>query len=117
MSSTSTNGSPTSPTLLARTERELEHATGDDAAAALLTELRGYAGTASFAQGAGAVAVDAAALLLPIHVRTADFEMRLFCTYMTLGTPRDVTLQELRVEHSFRRMRSRSGCGGAVTAS
>jgi transcriptional regulator with XRE-family HTH domain len=86
--------------LLARTERELAHAAGDDAAAALLAELRGYLATAS-AAGAGAAAVDAADLLLPIHVRTADVEMRLFCTYMTLGTPRDVTLQELRVETFF----------------
>ena len=103
--------------MLARTERELEHATGDDAAAALLTELRGYAGTASFAQGAGAVAVDAAALLLPIHVRNADFEMRLFCTYMTLGTPRDVTLQELRVETFFPADAESERVWRAVTAS
>ncbi len=79
----------------------------------------GLRGHASFAQGAGAVAVavDAAALLLPIHVRTADFEMRLFCTYMTLGTPRDVTLQELRVETFFPADAESERVWRAVTAS
>jgi hypothetical protein len=40
-------------------------------------------------------------LLLPIHIRKDDIEMRLFSTIMTLGTPRDVTLPELRVETFF----------------
>jgi hypothetical protein len=30
-----------------------------------------------------------------------DFELRLFTTIMTLGTPQDVTLQELRIETFF----------------
>jgi len=40
-------------------------------------------------------------LLLPIHIRKHDLELRLFSTIMTLGTPQDVTLQELRVETFF----------------
>ena len=40
-------------------------------------------------------------LLLPIHIRRGDVELRLFSTIMTLGTPRDVTLQELRIETFF----------------
>ena len=44
---------------------------------------------------------DVADLLVPIHVRKNDLELRLFCTYMTLGTPPDVTLQELRIETFF----------------
>jgi hypothetical protein len=43
----------------------------------------------------------AADLLLPIHVKTDAFELRLFSTIMTLGTPQDVTLQELRIETFF----------------
>ena len=39
--------------------------------------------------------------LLPIHIRTDDIELRLFSTIMTLGTPQDITLQELRVETFF----------------
>jgi len=40
-------------------------------------------------------------LLLPIHLRTNDLELRIFSTIMTLGTPTDVTLQELRIETFF----------------
>jgi len=40
-------------------------------------------------------------LLLPIHIRKGDIELRLFSTIMTLGTPQDVTLQELRIESFF----------------
>ena len=38
---------------------------------------------------------------MPIHIRQSELELRLFCTYMTLGTPQDVTLQELRIETFF----------------
>lgn len=44
---------------------------------------------------------DVADFLVPIHVRKNDLELRLFCTHMTLGTPQDVTLQELRIETFF----------------
>jgi transcriptional regulator with XRE-family HTH domain len=85
--------------LLGRAERELGHATDDETAGALLTELRDYTGpslrhSASAPPGAGD-------LLLPIHVRTNGLELRLFSTIMTLGTPQDVTLQELRIETFF----------------
>jgi transcriptional regulator with XRE-family HTH domain len=85
--------------LLSRAERELDPASGDATATALLAELRDYAGPAVAARpSAPLVAAD---LLLPIHVRTAAFELRLFSTIMTLGTPQDVTLQELRIETFF----------------
>ena len=45
--------------------------------------------------------ISAANLLLPIHIRKGNLEMRLFSTIMTLGTPQDVTLQELRIETLF----------------
>jgi len=40
-------------------------------------------------------------LLLPIHIRTGDLDLRLFSTVMTMCTPRDITLQELRIETFF----------------
>lgn len=89
--------------LLGRAERELAPAAHDPRAAALLDELRGYAGPTPAARtpaphGGPSLAGD---LLLPIHVRRDGVELRLFSTIMTLGTPRDVTLQELRIETFF----------------
>ena len=85
--------------LLDRAERELTHPTTDATGARLLEEIRGYGGVPS--------AVDRAAhvrpgdLLLPVHIRHDGLELRLFSTIMTLGTPHDVTLQELRIETLF----------------
>ncbi|HJZ76010.1 MAG TPA: helix-turn-helix transcriptional regulator [Vicinamibacterales bacterium] len=85
--------------LLGRAERELGFATDDETAVALLNELRGYAGDAVSQRSSAALS--AGDLLLPIHLRTNDLELRIFSTIMTLGTPRDVTLQELRIETFF----------------
>ncbi len=85
--------------LLTRTERELDVTTNDPVGAALLDELRGYNGPSAHEAGTGRSS--AADLLVPIHVRKGDLELRLFCTFMTLGTPQDVTLQELRIETFF----------------
>ena len=40
-------------------------------------------------------------LLLPIHIRKGDLDLRLFSTIMTLCGPQDITLQELRIETWF----------------
>jgi len=85
--------------LLSRAERELGAAPDDDAAAALLAELRGYGAAA--ADRSPAPRVTPSDVLLPIHIRTADLELRVFSAIMTLGTPHDVTLQELRIETFF----------------
>ena len=74
---------------------------------ALLEELRGYMGPAS----RSAATATAGDLLLPIHLKVGDVELRLFSTIMTLGTPRDITLQELRIERSSRRTPRRKRCG------
>jgi transcriptional regulator with XRE-family HTH domain len=84
--------------LLARAERELEHAERDEAAAALLAEIRGYAAPDPQPSAPHLTAAD---LLLPIHLLVNGVGLRMFSTIMTLGTPRDVTLQELRVETFF----------------
>jgi transcriptional regulator with XRE-family HTH domain len=39
--------------------------------------------------------------VLPIYFRRNDTSLRLFTTIATLGTPRDVTLQEIRIECFF----------------
>jgi MmyB-like transcription regulator ligand binding domain len=39
--------------------------------------------------------------VLPIHFRQDATSLRLFTTIATLGTPRDVTLQEIRIEFFF----------------
>jgi len=38
---------------------------------------------------------------IPVHVKKGDVELRLFTTITTLGTPIDLTAQELRVESYF----------------
>ena len=39
--------------------------------------------------------------MLPIHIRNGDLDLRLLSVIMTLRRPKDVTLQELRVEAWF----------------
>ena len=43
----------------------------------------------------------AIAPVLPVHFRKGNTSLRLFTTVATLGTPQDITLQELRVECFF----------------
>lgn len=85
--------------LLGRAERELAQMQNDDTASALLVELRGYAGLAPSHRPSATIS--AGDLLLPMHLKMGDLELRLFSTIMTLGTPQDVTLQELRIETFF----------------
>jgi transcriptional regulator with XRE-family HTH domain len=85
--------------LLGRAEREFARFTGDDTAAALLRELKEYAGPGT--QQPPRTSLEMTDLLLPVHLRRGDMELRLFSTIMTLGTPQDVTLQELRIETFF----------------
>jgi hypothetical protein len=85
--------------MLGRAERELGQSRDDDAAVALLAELRSY--VAPCLHDRASRAVSAADLLLPIHIRKDQIDLRLFSTIMTLGTPQDITLQELRIETFF----------------
>jgi transcriptional regulator with XRE-family HTH domain len=84
--------------LLARAERELGELNDEGAAAALLKEIRAYAGPARQHRAA---AIGPADVLLPVHIRRDGVDLRLFSAIMTLGSPQDVTLQELRVETFF----------------
>ena len=83
--------------MLALAERELGHDEDDQPAAELLRELREYAGGGEVERSAG----EPERLLLPVHIRAEGLDLRLFSTIMSLGSPRDVTLQELRIETFF----------------
>jgi transcriptional regulator with XRE-family HTH domain len=67
--------------------------------AALLERLLSYDGVRPLLK---AIAADGAAgPVLPMHFRKDDISLQLFTTIATLGTPQDVTLQELRIESFF----------------
>ena len=93
------NWTDVAPLLLDRARRELGSPAGDASAGDLLAELRGYAAGLPLRARTGPLQADE--VLLPIHIRRDGFELRLFSTIMTLGTPQDVTLQELRIETFF----------------
>jgi transcriptional regulator with XRE-family HTH domain len=92
------NWDEVSRTMLTRAERELREA-NDSEATALLSEIHGYVGPSQHPRPSSVLSVGD--LLLPIHIRKDDLELRLFSTIMTLGTPQNVTLQELRIETFF----------------
>jgi len=74
-------------------------ADGSIETAALLDRLMGYKGVrAALKLGAGKTD---ASPVLAMHFRKHDTSLRLFTTIATLGTPQDVTLQELRIECFF----------------
>lgn len=77
-------------------ERLRHEATGDPGGAAtvLLDELRRYGSL----PGARDVGVGEPRLLIPVHLRRGDLELRFFTTIASLGTPIDVTAHELRIE-------------------
>jgi len=74
-------------------------ADGTAETAALLERLLAYDGVQSVVKTFAADV--AAAPVLPMHFRKGDISLRLFTTIATLGTPQDVTLQELRIESFF----------------
>lgn len=67
--------------------------------AALLERLRAYDGVAAALQSAAADAPHAP--VLPMLFQKDDTTCKLFTTIATLGTPQDITLQELRIESFF----------------
>jgi len=84
--------------LLSRAELDLG-STEDAVGAALLAEIRSYA--SALAATDSHTAPRHRDLLLPLHIRMGEIDLRLFSTVMTLCTPHDVTLQELRIETFF----------------
>jgi transcriptional regulator with XRE-family HTH domain len=86
------------PIMIARIRREAEHE-GKDEARALLDELLAQPGVEP--SWSRTDCDTPPPLLIPLHLRRDDFELRLFSTITTLGTPQDVTLQELRIESFY----------------
>jgi transcriptional regulator with XRE-family HTH domain len=74
-------------------------ADGSDETAALLRRLVSYKGVRSALKGP--VLEGAGGPVLPMHFRKGQTQLSLFTTIATLGTPQDVTVQELRVESFF----------------
>jgi transcriptional regulator with XRE-family HTH domain len=74
-------------------------ADGTPETAALLERLLAYKGVQSAVK---ALAAELAITpVLPMHFRKGETTLRLFTTIATLGTPQDITLQELRIECFF----------------
>jgi transcriptional regulator with XRE-family HTH domain len=74
-------------------------ADGTPETAALLERLLAYEGVRSAAK---VLATESATSpVLPMHFRKGSTELRLFTTIATLGTPQDITVQELRIECFF----------------
>lgn len=67
--------------------------------AALLERLLGYKDVRTTIVQAPSAGTEAP--ILPMHFQKGRTKLRLFTTIATLGTPQDITLQELRVESFF----------------
>jgi len=65
----------------------------------LLARLLSYEGLPALSQSA--VLEEAQRPLLPILLRKSDISLNLFTTIATLGTPQDITVQEIRIENFF----------------
>jgi transcriptional regulator with XRE-family HTH domain len=74
-------------------------ADGTAETAALLERLLGYQGVRSVVEAP--FDETAPTPVLPMHFRKGEVSLQLFTTIATLGTPRDITLQELRIECFF----------------
>ena len=83
--------------LVLRAHRELSAT--DDPGAALLHELHQYPDVPPYPGAPPPSQVHD--LVVPVHLRKDGVDIRTFSTIMTLGTPQDVTLQELRIETFF----------------
>jgi transcriptional regulator with XRE-family HTH domain len=79
---------------------EVDAATdGTAESAALLARLLAHAGVEATMQECSIEV--ATAPVLPMHFRKDGVSLQLFTTIATLGTPQDITLQELRIESFF----------------
>jgi hypothetical protein len=83
---------------LERVERECATFPHDEARLALLDEVRAYPGVAAIKPLE--VGLTQSPVLL-VHLRRGDAEVRLFTMLTTIGTPLDVTAQDVRIETYF----------------
>ena len=86
--------------LVGRAHREAVGGVKDEATGKLLTEIMSYPGVpSSWTQPT----LNSAPLLpmLPVSFKKADRPFNFFSTVTTLGTPQDITVQEIRIECFF----------------
>jgi len=107
--------------MIQQIHREAVGGVPDEATRALLDEVLGYPGVPARWRTADAQAQSAP--FLPLALRRDGLALRFFTTIATLGTPQDITLQELRVECFYpadestealaRRLAEQRGAAGA----
>jgi transcriptional regulator with XRE-family HTH domain len=85
--------------LLQRLHREAIAEGESEQSKALLDELMGYPGIAEVWHPSARTTQNT--MLLTVHLKRGDLELEFFSTIATLGTPYDITLQELRIECLF----------------
>lgn len=85
--------------LLQRLHREAIADGESEQSKILLDELMSYPGIAEVWHTSDRTAQNT--LLLTVHLKRANLELQFFSTIATLGTPYDITLQELRIECLF----------------
>lgn len=73
-------------------------ADGSAETTALLQRLLAYAGVGA---GVKQTSLEPSGPVLPLHFQKGEISLALFTTIATLGTPQDITLQELRIECFF----------------
>jgi len=74
-------------------------ADGSSRSSVLLARLLSYEGLPDLSQSG--VVEEAPRPLLPIHLRKSGISLHFFTTIATLGTPQDITVQEIRIESFF----------------
>lgn len=93
------NWEATAASLIQWLHRDAVNGFGDAETRSLLEELLSYPDVPRHWQ---TLDLDAStAPFLPIQFRKAEFDLRFFTTLTSLGTPHDITLQELRIESFF----------------
>jgi transcriptional regulator with XRE-family HTH domain len=90
------NWAEAGPVLLGRLHREAQRLPPSDPLHGLLEEVMTYPGITS--EYAPPKIDRTLPPVVALHLKRDEFEARLFGTITTLGTPQDVTLQELRIE-------------------
>lgn len=84
---------------IGRVHRELHHRTDDRRMSALLDEVLEYPGIPRDFRRLDLA--ERPTLLIPVHFRRDDHDIRTFSTITTLGSAQDVTLQEICIEIFF----------------
>jgi transcriptional regulator with XRE-family HTH domain len=93
------NWAEVGPHLLDRIRRDADAHPEDSTMRELVAEVQSYPGVAG--ELAALDPETAPALVIPVHVKVANFELRMFSTLTTIGAPLDITAQELIVETFF----------------